>query len=235
MTLVYCYSKNALCPRSFSSPETLFQMQTVDPMPDLLTRWFICVFKFEKHSCSLLDYLLKYSNENYGNPSTVGLKNAEYSHIIYLALYIIFVFNFLLLLYLVLFFSANALHYQFLLSFWPRIRSRYFSHQLLLIRSASPNAIIDILHLHMKIYTCLYNIISCQLKAIFLLCWDNVEVSFHQMSHYLSPPACILFFWRHGQARLSSVNTLIKRVNKIHQKVECSNLPIVTKKNPTFL
>lgn len=138
--------------------------------------------------------ILKYSNENYGNPSTKGLRSAEYSHIIYLALNIIFVFNFLLLLSLVFYFYflANALHCQFLLSFWPRIRSRYFSHKLLLIRSASPNGIIDILHLHMKIYTHRYKIISCQLKPVFLLCWDNVEVSFNQTSHYLSPPACIL-------------------------------------------
>lgn len=200
-------------------------------MPDLLTRWFVCVFKCEKHCSGLLDYLLKYSNENYGNPSTVGLRSAEYSHIIYLALYIIFVFNFLLLLYLVFFFPANALHCQFLLSFWPRIRSSYFSHKLLLIRSASPNGIIDILHLHMKVYTYHYKIISCQLKPIFLLCWDNVEVSFHQTSHYLSPSACILLKMdKHVSLQL----TLIKRVNKIQQRVKCSNLLLVISKN-TFL
>lgn len=178
--------------QQLQQPWDLVPNADIRPMPDLLTRWFVCVC--EKHSSSLLDYLLKYSNENYGNPSTAGLRSAEYSHIIYLALYIIFVVNFLLLFYFVLFFSANALHCQFLLSFWPRIRSRYFSHKLLLIRFASPVGIIDILHLHMKICTYHYKIISCQLKPIFLLCWDNVEVSFHQMSHYLSPPACILFF-----------------------------------------
>lgn len=91
--------------QQLQQPWDLVPNADIRPMPDLLIRWFIYVFKFEKHSPSLLDYLLKYSNENYGNPSTSGLRSAEYRHIIYLALYIIFVVNLLLLLYLVLFFQ----------------------------------------------------------------------------------------------------------------------------------